>query len=367
MRIGLDARLAGQTGIGRYVTRLVYELAALKPSEEVVLFAGKDAEPALRPSGFRIIPTEARWYTAREQIEIPYRVRQAKLDLFHVPHWNVPLVLPVPFVVTIHDLILLSHPSRRATTLDPFRYGLKSFGHRVTLGQALSRARRVIAVSKTTANRIRSFAPHTASRLVTIPLGGPVLPIRPRRAGPHHTVLVVGNAYPHKNGEAVCATVARVREKIPQMNVRLVWAGQDDFFSKQLRASAEWRALGTAAEYAGAVSDVALADLYASADVVVSLSREEGFGLPPLEALAQGTPVVASDIPAHREVLGNAAQFVPLDNIPAAADALIEVLTNSVVRTKLLTAAPAVVARFSWSDMASATLSLYRQVLLPHA
>ncbi len=365
MRIGIDARMAGETGIGRYVTRLVAELAALDPAHEFVLFTRPSSAGRLEAPGWRQVPADVRWYTLAEQVRMPGIVRAAKLDLFHAPHWNVPLALPAPFVVTVHDLILLTHPSRRATIGGPLRYAVKNAGYRRVLRHALTGSRAVIAVSEATAADIRRHEPAVAAKVTAIPLGGPELAVRRLAAAPPEGryLLYVGNAYPHKDVEGLLAAVAGLRAMPEMADLRLVWIGQDDFFSQRVRASAAWRALGAAAVFLGSVDDARLAAAYRGAQVLVTASRAEGFGLTPLEALAFGTPVVVSDIPVHREVLGDAALFTPPGDPTAAVAAVAGLLRDPAARARLLAAAPAVCARFSWRRMAEATLRVYESAL----
>lgn len=366
MRIGIDARMAGETGIGRYVTRLVAELAALDPAHEFVLFTRPASAGRLEAPGWRQVPADVRWYTLAEQLRMPGIVRGSKIDLFHAPHWNVPLALPVPFVVTVHDLILLTHPSRRATIGGPLRYAVKNAGYRRVLRHALRGSRAVIAVSEATAADIRRHEPTAAAKVTTIPLGGPELAARALSAvaSPEgRYLLYVGNAYPHKDVDGLLAAVTALRAMPDMADLRVVWIGQDDFFSRRVRASAAWRALGAAAVWLGPVDDARLAAAYRGAQAVVTASRAEGFGLTPLEALAFGTPVVVSDIPVHREVLGAAARFVPPGEPAALAEAVAALLRDPAARRRLLAAAPAVCARFSWRRMAEATLRVYESAL----
>ncbi len=361
MRIGIDARLAGETGLGRYVTRLIAELAALGAPESFVLFTKPGTEDRFAFTGWECIPTPARWYTVEEQLALPGLIRRSGIDLFHAPHWNVSMHMPVPFVVTIHDLILLSHPSRRATTLGPIRYAVKSLGHRLVLGHALRQARQVIAVSSTTRDRIVEYAPRTGSRITVIHEGGASLPA-PTGPSPvsGRYVLYVGNAYPHKDVEGLLAAMVAFRALPAGRDVRLVWVGQDDYFSGRVRQSATWKELGDAVVYLGVSDDATLAAVYAGASLYLTVSREEGFGLPPLEAQALGVPVVASDIPAHREMLGNAAAFVPLGKPTVVAKTIAEIISDPSRRHALLAAGRDRQHLFSWKTMAQKTLATYR-------
>lgn len=354
--------MAGETGIGRYVTRLVEELAAMRPPGfEFVLFERNPAAGKFAATGFPSVAAPPRWYTVREQLQMPGIFRRERLDLLHVPHWNVPL-LPVgaPVVVTIHDLILLTHPSRRASLGGPLRHVVKNAAYRRVLRHALRGSRKIIAVSETTAADIRRHDPSVADKVVAIPLGGPELAARSAAAVPPPAgryLLYVGNAYPHKDVETLLAAVAMLRALPEFGDVRLLWIGQDDFFSKRVRASDAWRKLGEVAAWLGAVGDAELAAAYRGAQALVTATRAEGFGLTPLEALAFGTPAVVTDIPVHREVLGAAARYAPPGNAAGLAAAIAATLRDPQARA---VAAP---SRFSWHRMAEQTLTVYAAAL----
>lgn len=358
--------MAGETGIGRYVTRLVEELALMRPSGfEFVLFERNPAAGRFAATGFSSVAAPPRWYSVREQLQMPGIFRRAGLDLVHVPHWNVPL-LPIgaPFVVTIHDLILLTHPSPRATVGGPLGYVVKNAAYRRVLAHALHASRKIIAVSETTAADIRRHDPSVADKVVAIPLGGPELAARsgtqvPSPAGRY--LLYVGNAYPHKDVETLLAAVTALRAMPEFGDLRLIWIGQDDVFSRRVRASDAWRALAAAADWRGPVTDAELAAAYRGAQTLVTATRAEGFGLTPLEALAFGTPVVVTDIPVHHEVLGDAARYVPPGDAVSLTAAVAALLRDPKARVVV---AP---SRFSWRRMAEQTLAVYASTVAhPH-
>ncbi len=139
MRIGIDARLFGPRtgggGLGRYVEQLVKHSEQLDQKNEYVIFLRKENWKDYQPAAlnFKKILAPWRWYTLAEQIKMPRLVREAKLDLIHYPHFNVPVFAKTPFVVTIHDLNLLEYPKAGITNLDPFRFSIKYLGYRFVL------------------------------------------------------------------------------------------------------------------------------------------------------------------------------------------------------------------------------------------
>lgn len=368
MRIGIDARMYGPAfgggGLGRYVEQLVGELQRQDRENRYVLFLKPENAAACRVAApnFETRVADAHWYTAREQLLLPRLIGRERLDLVHFPHWNVPLLCPVPFVVTIHDLILLEQPrSARASTRHPAIFALKRLGYRTALSHAARRARHVIVPSAYVRDSVRSHFPGVPTdRISVIYEGITTLPPAdgPARPGPY--VLHVGNAYPHKNLETLRDAFAILSRERPE--VSLVVAGRDDHFSRRLRE--EWRhAPGfDRVTFVPNPTDADLARLYAGAAAYVFPSRSEGFGLPPLEAMAAGVPVVASNASCLPEILGDAALYASPDDPAAFARQLDAVLGDAARREGLIARGRERVTHYSWSAMAAETRAIYERV-----
>ena len=152
MRIGLDARFFGplETGIGRYVERLVAHLAVIDQRNEYVVFLRRRGYDWWQPpnSRWRKVLADYHWYGLAEQRAMPGIFRRARLDLLHVPHFNVPLLTRGPFVVTIHDLILDEFPTERATTLEPLLFALKFRAYQAVVRHAIRHSRAIMTVSE---------------------------------------------------------------------------------------------------------------------------------------------------------------------------------------------------------------------------
>ncbi len=367
MKIGIDARMYGPAvgggGIGRYVQELVTFLPACDGFPPCVAFVKPENADAL-PGGYEKRVVDVHWYTLREQIALPRVIDRERLDLVHIPHWNVPLALRTPFVVTIHDLILLDEPrSARATTRHPLVFALKQAGFRRVLRHALFASRRVIAVSEATKRSIlRHFPALPPEKIDVIYEGVTALPSPDESAAaPKPYLLSVGNAYPHKNLEALLRAFRLAREAHP--GVRLVLAGRDDVFARRLSASPEARALGDAFIFVPNPTDAQLAALYQKAAGYVYPSRLEGFGLPPLEAMSQGAPVAAARAGSLPEVLGDAARFFDPRDERDMARALEDLVGDAGLRRALVERGFARVRRYSWRRMAEETLASYRRAL----
>src|SRR3989339_1319260 len=354
MRIGIDARMLGPNvgggGLGRYVEELVSELGQLDHKNRYVLFLKeeKQVEKVDEVAKVEKRITNTHWYTLKEQLVMPRLIDREHLDLVHFPHWNVPLLLRTPFIVTIHDLILLEEPrSAKATTRHPLVFFLKRLAYRIVLRSSLKRARAIIAVSKYTKSSILTHFPWVPAEKIHVVYEGltnlrNALKIdEMRRAGgvkrssrSSATVrtlnteaqadrdfesispyfLYVGNAYPHKNLESLLHAFSFFHKLHPE--VRLVLAGRNDIFYERLKKElAQIDVAPEAVEFTLNPSDADLANLYRGATLYLFPSRSEGFGLPPLEAMSFGVPVAAARRNSLPEILGDAALWFNPDDI----------------------------------------------------
>ena len=373
MRIGIDARFFGPVGkgLGRYTERLIENLELLAGDHEFVVFLRKENFDLYRPKSprFRKVLADFRWYSLAEQLRYPALIRRERVDLMHFPHFNVPVLTPCPFVVTIHDLILFRFPTRRATTLNAAVYGLKYAAYRLVIRLAALRARTIITVSECTKRDIvqelrvkpeRVAVTYEASDGVeagqlTIP--GTFDPAAKGIVRPYF--LYVGNAYPHKNLERLLQVFRSLREK--GLEAQLVLVGKMDYFYGRLKREAEAAGLlrdGDVVFYGFAPEDE-LAELYRRARAYVFPSLLEGFGLPPLEAMRYGTPVAASGSSCLPEILGDAATYFDPERPEDIARAMTEIFTDETLRAKLAGLGRARVGRFSWKDCAERTYRIY--------
>lgn len=368
MRIGIDARFYGSLGkgLGRYTEKLLQELERIQSEDEYVVFLRRENFDEYQPrdSRFSKVLADYPWYGWQEQLLYPRLLRRYRLDLVHFPHFNVPLLYRKPFIVTIHDLILFHFPTVKASELPPFLYWAKYLIYRLVIGQAVRRARRVIAVSQFTADDISRAYPAARSK-VTVTLEAaeqycfwvppseiPALLHRYGIARDRPYVLYVGNAYPHKHLELLLDLAAA----LPAMD--FVCVGREDYFYRRLRQESAGRRLANV-RFVGYVPDPVLAALYRGARTYCFPSLYEGFGLPGLEALAHGVPVLAARRGALPEVLGDAAVYFDPRSVVSALAALRSVCDDAALRQRLIWDGYARSARFSWARMAEATLREY--------
>ena len=372
MRLGVDAwGLSGSlahTGMGQYALHLLAGIPEHAPDIDLIAYGGP-GEP--RPA---TLPASIRWETpgARGPRKLQaltsrlFALRRAaqrdRLDLFHTPGVHVrPSLPPVasvdcPLVVTVHDLIPLTFYGSAM----PLR--LRIF-YRWNLRRALA-AQRVITVSEAARTEIAPRAP--GAKITVIPNGvdRPSLTAGPRPAaagGCGHYILYAGSYEPRKNlMRALDAYVLlAARGDAPDL-VAIV-----DANSGHERAARRYLAqagVGERVRLVSGVSDEDLWKLYAGADVLFFPSLAEGFGLPPLQAAACGVPVVASDLPAVRETMRDAALFVPARDATAMAAALETALRDETLRARLIAAGYERAGAHTWNRSAEQHVALYREI-----
>jgi len=362
MRIGIDARFysprVGGGGIGRYVEELVKRLVELPSEHEFILYFKPENFDAFTTHNPRVTKrlVKAHWYGLREQLEMPMAFLRDKLDLVHVPHFNVPYFCPVPFIATIHDLILFEVPeSAKATSLGPFFYKLKRFGLWLTIARIAKRAKRILTPSQATADSLVKQFPKAADRIVVTPEGADHIGLGRAHETHQPNFLYVGSSYPHKNLYYLLEAMEYVDEQLP--NSKLTLVGKDDAWMKGLMRRSH--AMEIPVIHAPFASDDELAKLYDQATAFIYPSLVEGFGLPPLEAMRRGTPVIASDIPCHREVLGHAAILVSPEEPELLAKEMIRLAKSQSVRSELSALGFKQAERYSWVNTAKKTLEVY--------
>lgn len=370
MRIGIDARFFGprQTGLGRYVERLVTHLQAVDHTNDYVLFLRREAYERWQPSNPRWtkILADCRWYTIREQLVMPFVFLRQRLDLLHVPHFNVPVMYPKKFVVTIHDLILDQFPTERASTLEPFIFWIKFTAYKFGVWNAIRRARQVITVSDhSRQDVIRRFHKSPSEVTVTYESVDPLPPsaawaVLHARGVQAPYLLHVGNSYPHKNLERLLAAWRAIATT--GLSRQLVLVGHSDYFSRRLQEYAKRQNISNVLWY-GFSTDEELAALYERAQAYVFPSLSEGFGLPGLEAMQAGIPVIAARASCLPEIFADAAEYFNPHDPVSIATSIERVLRDTLVRQRLVAAGRERLRNFSWRTMAAETLTLYESTV----
>ncbi len=367
VRIGIDARKLHDFGIGTYIRNLLRELARIDHDTEFVLLSRAADRNELTALGrnFRAVTETAGNYSVAEQIKIPLALKRERVDLFHAPHYVLPPLVSCRSVVTIHDCIHLMFPQYLPTR------GAKTYA-KVSIAMATRRATRVMTVSETSKRDIMNLFGTDASKIDVIynsyderfavaPGDEEISRVRERYQLHEDFILYAGNVKPHKNLERLIEAFHLVRERGLD-HVKLVMIGDDISKYAALRRAVHQHQLHPYVRFLGYLPEGTLAAMYRLASVFVFPSLYEGFGLPPLEAMASGTPVVTSNVSSLPEVAGHAALLVDPHDPSAIADAICRVLTDDALAADLRTRGLARARQFSWEASVRRVREIYGEV-----
>ncbi len=384
MKIGIDARFLTHPqhgGFKTYTECLVEALRRVDRENEYVLYvdrpsavsceAPEDRGFTLRSVGRAVSALGMPW---REQVLLPLWARRDRLDLFHSPCLSAPLCLPCQLVLTVHDMIWhRSNASVEPAALGVRQRMLHEYYRQVT-SRAVRRAAAVLTVSEASKSEIVTLLGVSANRVfVTYEAVRPGFAaahegwqadaIRRKYDLPGEFVMAIGAADPRKNTAALVDAYRLLppglREKYPLL---VMWTHPS--LAEDLRRRVERHGLNGQVRFRRlTASNEEMALLYKSASVFAFPSRSEGFGLPPLEAMACGVPVVAARNSSMPEVLGDAAWYVDAEDPGAIAAGMARVLTDASTRAALRESGLRRAALFSWDCCARETLSVYRMVL----
>jgi glycosyltransferase involved in cell wall biosynthesis len=371
MHVGLDALplMSPRTGVGHYTLELARALAALSSENTFELLAYRQLDPATRDEVEAHCPPNLhvnirRRYQKWWAIGLPQYMRRARLDLFHGTNYEVPLWNKRRNVLTIHDLSLLLHPDKHETNLAQrarrrLPIMVRSASIIITATEHVKRE--ICENLGASADRVR-ITPYAPRRIFQPAPGTESLAVRRRLGIEEEFILFVGTLEPRKN----LYTLVRAFEEIIRSVSRppqLVIAGGEGWLMDELTSFADPSRLGNRLRLTGYLPDEDLRALYSSCIAFVFPSIYEGFGLPPLEAMACGAPVIASDIPVFRETLGKSAQLVDTQKISELATAIVHLLTNEGQCRHLASAGQAHAQQFSWHRTARLTLAVYEELL----
>jgi glycosyltransferase involved in cell wall biosynthesis len=366
IRLAVDARKLTDFGIGTYLSHLLAGLAWRDEFELTVVarpeHVGRVA--TLAPQA-RVLPVSARGYGFSEHVKLPAALWRERLDLVHVPHYVVPHLIPRPIVVTVHDVIQLFYPprDRSVQALLYLRFMLRS---------ALRRARRVITVSRTSKrdlvnlfgadpDRIDVVQNGVDERLGERPPAQRLEEVKERFGLRPPLVMVVANDKPHKNLDVVLRAfhLACRERSLPGQLVLVGGIGRDHPLTlRARRLGLDGRVCGL-----GRVSQADLQALYHLSAVLLHPARYEGFGLPVLEAMRCGLPVITSNVGAMRDLGEGAARLVnPLD-VGEVAAALERVLVDDSLRRRMIEAGNRRAEALTWERAVEGTLETYHKAL----
>lgn len=383
MRIGIDytAAVRQRGGIGRYTRSLVRTLSRLDAEREYTLFVtggwGNGDGLGSWPSNFRVrsVPVPDRWLNIlwqRLRIPLPVQAATGRIDLFHSPDFVLPPTGRTPTVLTVHDLSFLRVPS---CYVPAFRRYLEG-----AVAQAVKRADRILADSESTRHDLIELMSVQPERVTVIypgvdrrfhPIEDPdeLQQVRDRYALPAKFILGLGTLQPRKNFAGLIEGFGRLvytssswadPAECPELH--LVVVGAQGWMYDNVYEAARSSGVVDRVHFVGFVADRDLPTLYNLAILFAFPTWYEGFGLPALEAMACGTPVVSADNSSLPEVVGNAALLIDAGNTDALAEAMGRLLANPELRRRLVSAGLERAKCFTWESAARQLLDVYASV-----
>jgi glycosyltransferase involved in cell wall biosynthesis len=366
MRIGLDGipLASPKTGIGHYTLELARALAKLAPNDEFELLSPVRFISSLEhpPSNLRQVEAARRrfWFIAG----LPLYIRRHSVALFHGTNYEIPWWNECPAILSIHDLSLLLHPETHESRLvRRARYRLPLMARWAT---------RIITATEFIKKEVSEHLKIDPEKIAVTPYA-PRHNFRPlERSETEQTrlrlgvedvfVLFVGTIEPRKNLITLLRAFSEIL-KNTELRPQLVIAGQEGWLVGETLNYVQSEGLSDRIKFTGYVTDRDLRALYSSCAVCVYPSLYEGFGLPPLEAMACGAPVITSDVPSLTETVGNAALLVAPTDVQKLARAIVEMLRDQEQRTHFSRMGLERASQFTWERTARLTLDVYSKAI----
>ncbi len=392
MRIGIDARMIDNTGIGRYLRNLLIHLAYLDNENEYVVFLNQENTAVVEQENFTVVRLKIHipLYSLREQYWLPLEIRKRNVDLMHYPNFDLPIFQSCPYIVTIHDLIYYLYPEQCPSKI-------AHYYARFMIRYATTHARMVLTDSEHSKHDLMSYFKLPADKIhVIYPAADKLFRTRTlerrhpagnwnagipagiadrmsatqcgqdarapiQKYGIHSPyIFYIGKHHPYKNIKALLSAYKQYAEIYE--NFQLVIGGKRDERRQDLYTLVSEFGMEGRILFTDFVPETEIFELYRQAELFVFPSLYEGFGLPPLEAMACGVPVICSNAASLPEVVGDAAIQVNASDVNELADAIRTVLTNTDLREELKLKGQRRALQFSWEHAARQLMQVYERI-----
>jgi len=380
--IGIDARFWGEAGPGRYTKALIQHLEKIDHKNNYLIFLRKKGFEDYQPwaKNFKKILAHYKWYSFEEQTAYLLKLLKQKLDLYYVPHFNVPIFYPGKLVTAIPDIIMHKFSTNRATTLTSPKFLLKKFAYHLAMFTAVTRSKKIIVPTKVVKEDFLNFYPFlNTEKIVVAPEG--VDPDFTKDTTKEYEeqvleklgvkgdfLLYVSSMYRHKNVENLIDAFVVLKKKYGYKG-QLILIGKKDYFSE--RVGEYVKEIG--GEIGGKdilmpglenyVEDSEIVALRKRAQLYVFPSLQEGFSLTPLEGMIWNLPAVISDIPCHKEVYGDSVEYFDPNDVENIAETINKVLKNGDLQEELRKKGRERVKMFDWNKTAEITYRIFGEVL----
>lgn len=376
MKIGIDARMFSDmfTGIGRYnfeLTKRLFQVKEIdgKKIEWVIFMNDPQFESFKAGNNVRKVRVNAGHYSFAEQWKFGRMLEKEKCDLVHFTHFNLPLLYRRPFVTTIHDTTISFYPGKKMNVW------WRKLAYHWVIWHATKHARHLITVSRNTQKDVEQLLKISTDKIQTIwnGLGQDFVKLEPVEVEKRleklslqggRFLLYTGVWREHKNLVGLIEAFGLLCAKDESFkDLKLVITGKEDLHYPEVKQAVADLGLQNQVCFVGLVPFDQLVALYNGAEAFVFPSFYEGFGFPPLEAMRVGTPVVASNAASIPEVCGEGALYFDPENVKDMAEQIEKVLTDKILRKKLIEKGRQQVQKFSWDDCAEQTLEVYKKAL----
>lgn len=361
-RIVIDARESG-TSTGRYIDKLIEYLAILKPRHEVVVLTKSHRLDYLRgvAPDFDVQVADHKEFTFAEQLGFKRRVKGLHPDLVHFAKDHQPILYRGKVVTTMHDLTTMRfyNPDKNRLV-----FWFKKMVYKEVVRRVAHKSAAILAPSEFTKKDVVRYARIRPEKITVTYEAADAIPDRPDpliglQGKPF--LLYVGRPTPHKNLERLIDVFIKLRAFHPE--TMLVLAGKKDINYRRIETDVQNRGI-RGIYFTDFVSEGRLKWLYQNCSAYVFPSLSEGFGLPGLEAMLHGAPVVSSDATCLPEIYGEAPHYFDPEDVQSMTDAINEVLTDKKLRAELIERGRAQAKKYSWRRMAEQTLKVYDHLLL---
>jgi glycosyltransferase involved in cell wall biosynthesis len=360
-KVVIDARESG-TSTGRYIDRLVENLHKLKPNHEIILLAKPHRVEHFKEiaPGFTTIETPYKEFTFSEQISYLRQLQKLKADLVHFGKTEQPVLYRGKVVTTVHDLITarFRNPAKNFLV-----FSIKQLVYKLVVKIVASKSKGIIVPSNFVKKDLIAYTKIKSKKItVTYEASDQIKdnPVAIQELENVKFIMYVGRPQPHKNLNRLVLAFAKLQEQHPDL--KLVLAGKKDLLYEELEKYVHKQNIRNVI-FTGFVSEGTLRWLYEHTAAYVFPSLSEGFGLPPLEAMEHGAPVISSNATCLPEIYGKAAIYFDPTDVSDIASKVNSVLSDNNLRKHLIASGKEQVAKYSWKRMAEQTLELYEKVL----
>ncbi|MCX6745582.1 MAG: glycosyltransferase family 1 protein [Candidatus Parcubacteria bacterium] len=357
-----------QSGIGNYIKQITDHLFQLDKENDYFLFLLEPFFSQYQPIADNIhkIKVTSRWYSLSEQTVFLMDLLKYKLDLMHFPHFNAPIFYPGQRITTIHDIIPVFFPGHKQKSW------LRKRAYQLTIKASLRKSAKIIAGSNFTKQELIKHFKVEPEKISVIYLGiendfkvmteyAKIKELKDKYKITKPFIFFISAWRNHKNFEGLIRAFDLIKKD--GLDYQLVLAGQEDIHYPNIKSAINQASFKNDIITPGFIAEEELPLFYNTADLVVIPSFYEGFGLVGLEAMACGTPVIASNTASSPEILGQAALYFEPKDPKAIADTIVKVLTNPELQADLKQRGFQQIQKYSWSDCAQKTLEIYKQIL----